>query len=262
VVNFLFAVVAFGVVNWSVGISRGVKIVEVVDESPAFASGIEVNDRVVSFNGRQMEETGKFSQWIWESRGEEIVLGIERDGEVIEKKVIARGEEEAERGLLGVVYSPGEVYQPPLFVRPFVYLYRGLVDTISLSRQMVVGFVYIFGSLFKGKVPSGVAGPVGIAALVSEAAKMGILPLLEFVGLISVNLAILNIIPFPPLDGFRILLLGVERIWGRRLVPRVEQYMQIGGMVILLTLMLLLTLSEIPKIISAGGFEGFVESIL
>jgi regulator of sigma E protease len=108
-------------------------------------------------------------------------------------------------------------------------------------------------SLAGGKIPKGVAGPVGVTAIVSEAAKIGFLPFLQFMALISVNLAVLNLVPFPPLDGFRIFMIGVEGFFGKKLLPKVEQYIQIGGMAILVGLLVLLTLNDIPNIIRAGG---------
>jgi regulator of sigma E protease len=86
--------------------------------------------------------------------------------------------------------------------------------------------------------------------------------LLSFTGIISVNLALVNIIPFPPLDGSRVVLLGVEAIIGQKKLNKFEGKILNVGMAILLILILGLTLSEIPKLISAGSISGFVDSLM
>lgn len=110
--------------------------------------------------------------------------------------------------------------------------------------------------------PKDLAGPVGIFAVTSEAAKVGILALINFIGILSVNLAILNIIPFPALDGGRLLFIGVEAFLGRKVVPKVESVIHTIGMVVLLTLLLAITAHDIQRLISAGSLSGFLDSVL
>ena len=119
----------------------------------------------------------------------------------------------------------------------------------------------MFSDLFGGVVPKDVAGPVGIFALTTQAAKFGILALLNFIGILSVNLAILNVIPFPALDGGRLLFVGIESLFGRKVVPRIESTIHMIGMVILIILIIAITAHDIQRLISAGGVTGYIESV-
>lgn len=260
--NMFLAVIVLTIINWSLGISKGVVVVEVTEDTPAEAAGILEGDEIIAFDGKDMVFTGKFGEVVFENRGQKVTLQIKRDGVVRDMDIIVRSEAPSGEGLLGVTYAPRETYQPPLWQRPFVYLYLGFLNTLALAGQIVAGFRHLFLTLLGGKVPAGVVGPLGVTALVAEAAKMGILPLLDFLALISVNLAVLNLIPFAPLDGYRIFLIGVEGVFGKRLVPKAEQYIQMGGIAVLLGLMFLLTGNEISRIIEAGSLSGFVKGLL
>ena len=81
-------------------------------------------------------------------------------------------------------------------------------------------------------------------------------------GIISVNLAILNILPFPALDGGRLLFIFIEKIIGRKVVPKVEAVIHAVGMIILLVLILAITVHDIQKLISAGSISGFLDSMM
>ena len=127
---------------------------------------------------------------------------------------------------------------------------------------MLVGFASIFGTIGHGQVPEGVAGPLGVTALLAEIAKLGFLPLLEFMAIISINLALINLVPFPPLDGSRVVFIVLESILGKKVRPKIENLAYTAGMALLLGLLLVLTVSEIPKILSAGSLSGFVDSLI
>ena len=101
-----------------------------------------------------------------------------------------------------------------------------------------------------------------IFAVTTEAAKSGILTLINFVGILSVNLAILNILPFPALDGGRLLFIGIESVTGRKVSPKVEGTIHNIGMIILLMLLLAITIGDIRKLITFGGIQGFINSMV
>ena len=125
----------------------------------------------------------------------------------------------------------------------------------------MMGFVSIFQNLFKGVAPKDIAGPVGIFAVTTEASKIGFLALINFVGVLSVNLAVLNIIPFPALDGGRLLFILIESVIGKKILPKVEATAHSIGMIILLLLILAVTANDIQRLIAAGGITGFIDSI-
>ena len=128
--------------------------------------------------------------------------------------------------------------------------------------MIAVGLFSMIAGLFRGVVPKDVAGPVGIYALTSQAASYGIMSLINFMGVLSVNLAILNILPFPALDGGRLLFIFLEKIIGRKVLPKVESIIHMAGMAILMLLLFAITFSDIKRLITAGGVAGFLESLV
>jgi membrane-associated protease RseP (regulator of RpoE activity) len=132
--NFLAAVLAMMVISWSYGISKGVKVVEVTPESPAYAAQIKEGDEILRVNGKSVEVTDRFGIVVYENRGRNVDVEIRRGDETKIVKVAIRGEAPEGQGLLGVIYSPREIYQPSLFARPFVHFYYGFVATVYLSK--------------------------------------------------------------------------------------------------------------------------------
>jgi regulator of sigma E protease len=99
-----------------------------------------------------------------------------------------------------------------------------------------------------GKIPQDISGPVGIAVLTNQAATLGFIYLLQLVAIISLNLAVLNLIPFPALDGGRLLFLGIEKIKGSKVNPKIENAIHSAGLVLLLALVMLITYKDIIKL--------------
>jgi regulator of sigma E protease len=125
---------------------------------------------------------------------------------------------------------------------------------ISQTIETLVLFKNGILSLFIGVVPIEVAGPIGIAQIATEVAKAGISPLLEFAAFLSINLAILNILPLPALDGGRIAFVLLE--WarrGKRISPKKEGLVHFVGLFMLMSLILVITYQDIVRIINGGS---------
>jgi regulator of sigma E protease len=264
--NFILAIIAFTIIYWFTGIPQGVKILEVNPESPAAVAGLEANDEILELDGQQIKDYLNFTELIAQKIGQSVQIKLQRDtnGQQIQKTTTAiiRSTFPEDQGPLGIIYTPREIYYPPLWQRPFVFSYYGTTKTIDISEKIIQGFAIIFSQLFGGQIPKGVAGPVGVTALLAEIAKMGILPVVEFMGIISINLALINLIPFPPLDGSRVVFITAETIFGKRLTPKLESWSYTVGMALLLLLVLALTAREIPKLLTAGSLSNFVDLIL
>lgn len=265
--NFVLAVFAFSLVYSFTGIPResgSVKVVEVRPGSPAEESGLAPGDIVRQVDHQGVKTNDEFIGYIEGKKGEEITLYVEREtqGGLAELSATPRTDPPEDEGALGVIISSNEIYFPPLWQRPFVGVYYGFKEAIFWGTIVISGFIKIFSDLFGGVVPQDVAGPVGIYALTSEAAKFGIIALINFIGILSVNLAILNVIPFPALDGGRLLFIGIEGVFGRKVLPKVESIIHTVGMIILLLLIFAITASDIQKLISAGGISGYIENVL
>ena len=107
--------------------------------------------------------------------------------------------------------------------------------------------------MLTGQVGLGeMSGPVGIVGEIGKAARDGILQVLNFAALIAVNLGVMNLLPFPALDGGRIIFAAIEGIRRKPINPKVEGYVHAAGLILLFALMILITFSDIGKIVSGG----------
>ena len=269
IMNFLLAVVAFAVVYSFSGIpktTQDVRIVAIDTNSPAQIGGLVVGDVVKSVSGGEVTSVEGFVSLVEEKKGQRVTLEVLRDegGEKSTKKITLtpRQDPPEGEGPLGVVISSTEIYYPPVLLRPFVGAYYGFKEAFFWGYTVVGGIAKIFSDLFVGQAPKDIAGPVGIFAVTSQAAKFGILALVNFVGILSVNLAILNILPFPALDGGRLMFIGLEKVIGRKVLPKVESTIHTVGMIILLILIFAITAGDIKRLISAGSLSGFLDSVL
>jgi regulator of sigma E protease len=264
--NFALAILAFSIVSTFVGIpkeSENVKIVEVIPMSPAQNAELVVGDIVRLVNEERITEISQFVTAVERNKGKETVLTLERNGGRETRVTLTpRAEPPEGQGPIGIVISSTETYFPPLWQRPFIGIYYGFGEALFWGGAIVAGISKIFSELFGGQIPKDLAGPVGIFAITSQAASIGTLALINFIGILSVNLAILNIIPFPALDGGRLLFIGIEALFGRKVVPKVEAVIHTAGMVILLFLLLAITAQDIRRLITYGGISGFIDSIL
>lgn len=262
VMNFLLAVFAFAIVYSFSGVPRNtgnVKVIDVVAGSPAQSGGIVVGDIVRKVDGVEVKTVDDFINKVEEKKGKKSYVELEGDKRSI---LSPRANPPEGEGPLGVVISTTEIYYPPIWQRPFFGIYYGFKDALFWGKTVILGFVGLFTSLFQGDLPKDVAGPVGIFAVTTEAAKIGILALINFVGILSVNLAILNILPFPALDGGRLLFIAIEGVIGKKVVPKIESAIHTVGMVILLLLLLGITAHDIRRLISAGSVSGFIDQVL
>lgn len=149
-------------------------------------------------------------------------------------------------GSLGVkIVLVGYVYYVPLtwYQIPWVTL----TESYNLLSLMIQGLRDMIANLFAGIVPQDIAGPVGIAIISKEVAQQGIIPLLNFVALISFNLALVNILPFPALDGGRAIFVIAEMLVRRPLDGKVQNYIHLGGIVVLLLLIGVITVYDVIR---------------
>lgn len=133
---------------------------------------------------------------------------------------------------------------------PHVALWRGLQKTYEFTVLTVVGITQFLAEALTGRSDfQNVAGPVGIVKEVGNAAGMGASTLIVFTALISINLAVINLIPFPALDGGRLLFILIEALMRRPIAPRVANSLNIAGFALLMLLMIVVTYHDIAKLV-------------
>lgn len=269
IMNFLLGVILFSVIYTTLGIptqTDTVKIVGVLPNSPAEVVGLEVGDVVVAVNGEMIESTDRFVELLQESAGSEveILLGeseMTTYGEMV--TVVPRGNPPEGEGALGAVVSSTETKFFPFWQMPFRGAWFGLKEAVGWGVMRALGLYGMIRNLIvSGVVPADVAGPVGIYQLTGTVARAGFLSVLQFVGILSVNLAVLNILPFPALDGGRLLFLGIETVTKRKVGANLERWFHGVGMALLLALLLLVTLNDVVRITESGTILGLVQKLL
>ncbi len=269
IMNILLGIVAFALVYSFSGIPKDtgrVKILDISTGSPAQIANMVVGDIVLSIDKNEVKSTNDFMKYVEDKKGKKVALEIERkvgDEKEIKKITLTPRENPPEgEGSMGVVISTMELWYPPAWQRPFVGVYYGTKEAVFWGKTILLSLFDMVTGLFRGETPKDVAGPVGIFAVTTEVAKTGILSLINFMGILSVNLAILNILPLPALDGGRVFFVALEGIVGKKVLPKVENYVHMVGMLLLIALLILITIGDLRKLISAGSLSNFVNSMI
>lgn len=250
--NFLLAIILFTIVFW-IGMPEWggqIKISEVSSNSPAEISGIRPNDVILKAEGEVLGSSTELQEITKAHLGENLSLEIKRENSLLNLEVLAREDPPAGEGSMGL-----QMTEEPMVVKATHYsLWQAPIEavklTFSLISEMIIGLLAIFQALFKaGQVPEGVSGPIGISQIFNQLIKFGIAPILQFSGIFSLNLMLLNILPFPALDGGRIFFIGIESVLRRKIPAKVEGMIHAGGLVVLMILMLLVTYRDILRVI-------------
>lgn len=224
---------------------RALHIVQVLPESPAAEAGIEEGDKVISIDGESFTDGEAARAALTPNAGgEPIEMVFERDGETEHTLLTPKYIEEIKKEGVGVALVETGTVRYPFYVAPV----KGVVTTIGMTVQIVGAFVGLVAGVFtKENVLAELSGPVGIAALTGEVARLGIGHLIQFAAMLSVNLAVLNAIPFPALDGGRMFFLAVEAIRRKPNSMKFEQAAHTLGFGILILLVIFVTYRDIVK---------------
>lgn len=225
-------------------------IVEVLEGSPAFESGLAVGDKLLSISSNE-ELIKNFDEiemqsFISSHGDEEITISYQRGQSEPESIFVT-----PMTGVFGEEPAVGIATNVIGTVRllPHLAIWEGLKLTLSLIVTVVVGLSLFIYDLVRGIGGlSQVIGPVGIVGLVGDAAQFGFIYLLNFTAFISINLAVINFIPFPALDGGRLLFIGIESISRRNIKPVIANTLNLVGFVLLIALMLAVTYNDILKL--------------
>lgn len=254
--NFLLGVFCFSIIYSKIGVPRRldyIKIVEVVEGSPAEKAGLKKDDQIVLVNGKKIASIEEFVKIIEENKGKEVNLKtLKGKFSLVPRENPPEGE-----GSLGVVITDIEMVFYPWFKMPFVGAWYGLKEALGWGMMVFGGVIVSIKQLLTGITPE-VAGPVGIFQMTSEAAKQGILELIQFVGILSVNLAVLNFLPFPALDGAHLVFVFVGDWLGEKRREKIEYWTNMMGFVFLISLMILVTINDLVKLFKDSPLADFL----
>ncbi|WP_072708288.1 RIP metalloprotease RseP [Lacicoccus alkaliphilus] len=244
--NFVLAFVLFTTLFYINGKATDEPVVGVVaEDTPAEEAGIEEGDRLLSINGNEVDSWDHMSAMIQQHGDSELDIVVENEGEtrevemtpVVESTELPDGEV-VERLIIGI----GAEFEQGT-VAP---LWWGVQQTFEMGTLIFELVVQLFISIFEGTFSFDMLnGPVGIYYVTEEVAAQGLLVLMNFTAVLSVNLGIMNLLPIPALDGGRILFVLYEGIFRKPLNKRVELNIQLLGVLFLLVVMVLVTWNDI-----------------
>lgn len=240
----------------TVGVVRDqqILITNVVNQSPAQDADLRIGDEVLALSqgSRRIDvkDPAQVSDFVENAGVGEIAFRVSRGGE---EKVVTIVPAEGileDRQAIGIsLEAIGLVSLPP-----HVAIWEGFIRTGQFIWLTFIGFIGIIKDAFVGQAGfDTISGPIGIYSLVGQAQTLGFTYLLGFTALISISLGIINLVPFPALDGGRLLFLVIEAIKGSPIKPQVANTLNYIGFGILLLLMILVTYGDLLKIGVIGG---------
>jgi regulator of sigma E protease len=232
--NFLIGWVLVSLV-FMIGQPFAIIVGKVLPDSPANRAGILEGDLILNFSNEN-----DLKNYIALNPNKEIVLNIQRGKNKITVNLIP--ELKNGKGFAGIAFSGGEIKKE----RPDKALIKGFVTSIEIVKMNAVGFYALISNLIKGKgIIEGVMGPVGIVSFSKKIGDISLIYLLNLFGIISVSLAFINLIPFPALDGGRLLFVLIEKIKGVPVSYKIESIINGIGFVLLLILIGVITIRDV-----------------
>jgi len=225
-------------------------IVEKVQEkSPAKIANLQPKDAIYALKVNQKIYPIKTSTDLItltkKYGGEKIILYVERGKEKFQTTIIPRKNPPKNEGPLGIVITSFVEKKYPWYQAP----YYGLIHAATITQKIISELIKTLIQIISFQKPSvDVAGPIGIARFTSEVAKFGKNAVLELMALLSLNLAVVNLLPFPALDGGRLIFALYELITKKRINKKLESYLNLFGFIFLITVAILVSINDILKI--------------
>jgi len=221
-----------------------IQVMQVMADSPAEAFGLQLGDIITSINGQDFTSIEPMQNFIADKEGKELQYQILRGEENLTLNIIPEYREDAGQAGVGIAVAETGLVSYPWYRA----IWEGTKATIFMTWFILVAFFNLFKDLILGQGAAiEISGPVGIAVITGQFARLGFVYLLQFTALLSINLAILNYLPFPALDGGRVLFLLIEKIRGKAVPEKVEAIAHNTGFILLMILVLIVTFRDVVK---------------
>jgi regulator of sigma E protease len=249
--NFVLAVVVFTILSlFGTPVLQAV-VGDVSADMPAAQAGLRKGDKVLAVDGKDVSSWEEMAAAIAAFQGGELALRVERGAEILSIDVVPTRRttpnllgETVERPMIGI--SPAgevKVERYPLWQAPWI----GLKETGRWTWMTAE----VLGKMAAGRVsPRNLGGPIAIAQMAGESAQAGMLSFLFLVAVLSVNLAVLNLLPIPILDGGHVLFFAIEAVRGRPVSIRHREVAQQVGLLVLLMLMAYVIYNDVARIVT------------
>lgn len=247
--NLLLALLIFTGVNM-IGLPVLMpEVGSVQPDSAAMEAGLKVGDRIVALNGQMVEKWDEISEIVTASREKPLRIKIQRDGAGLETTAVPRPMKS--RNLFGEEIETFKIGISPsqnTFVKrqnPISAFGQGILQTWRVAKLTVISIYKMFQGVIS---PKTLGGPILIAQIAGAQAKEGVVNFLLFMALLSINLAILNLLPIPVLDGGHLLFYGIEILTGREVNLRWREMAQQVGFVLLILLMIFVFMMDVERL--------------
>ena len=253
--NLVLAIVVFATVYVIMGVpieTDRVSIIGVAENSPAQEGGLKTDDIVLKVGDVDIKKGSVLTGEIAKYKGKKVNLLVKRKGteDIIKVSIFVREKAPEGQGLMGVVISNTEM-QKIKWYEFYKGIGAGFKEAYYWGKIIGGGLYQMVAGLFTGKMPSDVSGPIGMYKATSSIRNnQGFLAVIHFFGVVSVNLAIVNVLPFPALDGGRIMFVLYEILTKKRANEKFEIIVNNVGMMILLGLILLVTIGDVMNLVS------------
>lgn len=239
--NFILAFVIYLVIGLIHGVPTYEPIItEVVENDPAAQAGMLAGDKVTAINGQVVEKWQDLAAIVQDHPNKDIKVTVDRNGQSVNLNMTVKEvQQDGEKyGQIGVRYESPREFNP---LKAVVY---GAQETYN----MTVKIFELLGMLITGKFTiDALSGPVGIYKATEQVAQYGIMNLMNWAAMLSINLGIMNLLPLPALDGGRLLFFGFEALRGKPIDRQKEGIVHFVGIVLLMILMVVVTWNDIQR---------------
>ncbi len=221
---------------------RKLQIIQTLPGKPAEVAGMSAGDIILQVDGMKNPTVADFKNYVDAHKDQAIAVIIEHEKQVSTKSVHPITYPDTGRGGIGVaVIEVGFIKYPW-----YLAIYNALIATGLYLKEIIFGFGSLIKGLFTGaNMGAAVSGPVGVAVMTGQVARLGFTHLLQFMAVLSLNLAILNILPIPALDGGRLLFVIIGKVFRKPVTPRTEQIVHTSGFLLLMVLVLAVTVKDL-----------------
>lgn len=240
-VNIVLCVILLIPVFFFIG-TPSTKFGAVIDKSPAASAGLKKDDIILSINGQETREFNDIGRLVNKYGKEVLSIKYKRKDHVDTVKLKAQNQ--GGRYLVGIqpAYEKNQ---------PIKAIKQAFVVTYDTSKTMLTFLWKLVTGQLSGKAADALSGPVGVVKMVSNAATSGFINVVYLTAIISLNIGLMNLLPIPALDGWRILMLLIEGLRGGKKFPaKIEGYINAVGLIALLGLMLFVTYKDIIRLLS------------
>lgn len=239
--NFILPIILFTGIFLVQGMDKMVNepvLGNVMAGMAADRAGLKAGDKILTINGQSMQNWRDIVVSLRANGEKEVTLQAERQGIVKTYTLQPEYDQEAKRPLVGIM---------PKFEKVNMSMAESIKEGFSYTKYIIVAMMDGLAKIITGKAPAEVAGPIGVAQMAGQVAEQGLLPLMNFVAFLSINLGVINLLPLPALDGGHFVLLVLEGLRGKPLGSKAMNNIQMVGVALILALTIFSTFKDITR---------------